>query len=250
MSTIPLTKTLSLPIGYDIFGNIIRNGLDLVDKSLFICDVIDDVAQVILIMRPRRFGKTTNLSMLHYYFAEDAYGKSTEGLFEGMQILETGERYLKHYRKYPVIFVSFKDVKDHSYENTYAGLAKLMSQLYTEHQYVLDSPNLGSHQKKLFQSILDREATEDVLKAALRDLTEYLFRVHKVNPWLLIDEYDTPIQSAYLHGYYDEVMSLMHGMLGSVLKSNPYLHKSVITGENILNLSIMDNVRFNRTYSW
>jgi hypothetical protein len=243
-------NTLRLPIGYDIFGNIIRNDLDLVDKSLFIRDVIDDIAQVILITRPRRFGKTTNLSMLQYYFAEEAYGESTEGLFKGMQILEAGEKYLKHYRKYPVIFVSFKDVKDHCYENTLAGLRELMAQVYSEHRFLLDSEHLRHEEKIQFEEILNRKASEDTLKSSLRNLTTYLSKVTSVKPWLLIDEYDTPIHSAYLHGYYDEVMGIMRGMLGSVLKSNPYLHKSVITGIlRVAKESLFSGVNNLRVYS-
>lgn len=243
-------QTFRLPIGYDIFGEIIRNNMNVIDKSLLIRDIIDDLSQVIVITRPRRFGKTTNLSMLHYYFAKEAYGESTEGLFKGMQIMNAEERYLKYHRQYPVIFVSFKDVKDHRYENTYAAFCGLMSQLYTEHQYVLDSPNLGSHQKKSFQRILDKEATEDEMRTALRDLTEYLFRVNKIKPWLFIDEYDTPIQSAYLHGYYEDVISLMRSMLSSVLKSNPYLHRSVITGIlRIAKESLFSGINNLRVYS-
>jgi hypothetical protein len=243
-------QDLRLPIGYDIFGEIVRNDLNIIDKSLFIRDVIDDFAKAIVITRPRRFGKTTNLSMLHYFFAAEAYGESTEGLFEGMQILNAGEKYLAHYRKYPVIFISFKDVKDHRYENTFASLRELIAQVYSEHRFLLSSEHLDPDEKIFFKNILSRTANEETIKSSLRNLTAYLHRATSIKPWLFIDEYDTPIQSVYLHGYYDEVISLMRSLLGSVLKSNPYLHKSVITGIlRIAKESLFSGVNNLRVYS-
>src|SRR5437868_2900020 len=107
---------LNLPIGADQFGKIIRKKLDVVDKSLFIQEVIDDPSEVILITRPRRFGKTLNLSMLQHFFAKEVGGKSTEDLFDGLQIMQAGEGYLHHHRKYPVIFISFKEVKNDNFK--------------------------------------------------------------------------------------------------------------------------------------
>jgi hypothetical protein len=221
---------LRLPIGYDNFAEIIRHKLDIVDKSLFIRDVIDDTAKVIVITRPRRFGKSLNLSMLHYYFAESAYGESTEGVFKGMKIMEEGEVYLQHYRQYPVIFVSFKDIKAATFEEAYASLCGLMSRLYQEYEFLLDSPELNVHNKKEFESIINKEASKETVMSSLRDLSGYLYKATSVKPWLLIDEYDTPIQSAYLYKYYDDMIGLMKVFFGSALKTNPYLEKSVITG--------------------
>jgi hypothetical protein len=221
---------LRLPIGYDNFAKVIRHNLDIVDKSLFIRDVIDDAAEVIVITRPRRFGKSLNLSMLHYYLAEKAYGELTEGVFEGMKILEAEEKYLQHYRKYPVISVSFKDIKARTFEQAYASLCGLIRQEYSEHRFLLNSEHLNLDEKKKFESILYEEATEDTIHKSLRNLTEYLYKATSVKPWLLIDEYDTPIQSAYICKYYDEMIGLMKNLFGSALKSNPYLEKSVITG--------------------
>jgi hypothetical protein len=221
---------LRLPIGYDNFADIIRHHLDIVDKSLFIRDVLDDTAKVIVITRPRRFGKTLNLSMLQYYFADRAYGESTEGVFKGMKILETGEKYLQHYRKYPVIFVSFKDIKGRTFEETYASLSGLMSRLYGEHRFVFEGDYLNDEEKQKFKDILYRTASQETIKSSLLDLSGYLHKATSVKPWLLIDEYDTPIQSAYLNQHYDGMIGLMKGLLGAALKSNPYLEKSVITG--------------------
>jgi hypothetical protein len=221
---------LRLPIGYDNFAKIIRNNLDIVDKSLFIRDVIDDTAEVIVITRPRRFGKSLNLSMLQYYFAQNAYGESTEGVFEGMKIMSSEEKYLRHYRKYPVILVSFKDIKATTFAQAYARLCGLMSRLYGEHRFVFEGHYLNSEEKKKFKNILDETASQETIESSLLDLSSYLYKATSVKPWLLIDEYDTPIQSAYLYKHYNEMVALMKGMFGSALKSNPYLEKSVITG--------------------
>src|SRR5690348_4901705 len=103
---------MDLPIGYDHFGKIRQKNLDFVDKSLFIQEMLDDkVTEVSVITRPRRFGKTFNLSMLHHFLAPEVNGESTQGLFEGLKIAELGEPYMQHHGKYPVIFISFKDIK-------------------------------------------------------------------------------------------------------------------------------------------
>jgi hypothetical protein len=221
---------LRLPIGYDNFAKVIRNNFDIVDKSLFIRDVIDDTAEVIVITRPRRFGKSLNLSMLQYYFAENAYGESTEGVFEGLKIMKEGRAYLQHYRKYPVIFVSFKDIKARTFEEAYARLSGVMSRLYGQYRFLFEGDYLNDEEKMKFENILYQTASQGTIESSLLDLSGYLYKATSVKPWLLIDEYDTPIQSAYLCKYYDDMIGLMKGLFGSALKSNPYLEKSVITG--------------------
>jgi hypothetical protein len=222
---------MRLPIGYDIFRDLIDHKLDFVDKSLFIKEVIDDDSTaVVVVTRPRRFGKTLNLSMLHHYLASETYGRSTAGLFDGLKIMQAGERYTQYQGQCPVIFMTLKDVKDHHYPTAYAGLCKLMSRLYSEHYYLLSSSALLPHQKKVFESILEERATESSIHTSLLDLTKALFSHHGVKPWLLIDEYDSPIQASYVHGYYEEMISLMRNLFSNALKSNPYLYKAVITG--------------------
>ncbi len=105
---------MQLPLGYDDFKKIRDKQLDWVDKSLFIQEILDDKAtEVTVITRPRRFGKTLNLSMLHYFLAAEAYGQSTQGLFAGLKIAALGDKYMQHQGRYPVIFITFKEVKDH-----------------------------------------------------------------------------------------------------------------------------------------
>lgn len=222
---------MDLPIGYDNFRKIIENKLDFVDKSLFIKEIFDDLTtQVIVITRPRRFGKTLNLSMLHHFLASEAYGRSTEGLFNNLKITRAGDGYMQHHRKYPVIFVSFKDVKDHDYQETYQRLGKLLSRVYLEHGYLLSSPKLMPSQKIIFESILEERATSSSVQSSLLDLAQALYQHHGIEPWLLIDEYDTPLQSSYVHGYYQKMVDLFRGLFGTVLKTNPYLNRAVITG--------------------
>ena len=224
------SKPFALPVGYDNFGAIRERGYYYVDKSLLVRDILDDSSQAILITRPRRFGKSLNLSMLQYYFASVVYGRETKKLFDGLKILQAGEEYTRHQGKYPVIFLTFKDLGDHTFENAYAAFAHLMSNAYGQFDYLLDNPKLKDYQKETFNAILNETASEEKLKTALRDLMGYLFLHHNEQVWLLIDEYDTPIQSAYIHNYYEPMVSFMRHVLGSALKTNPYLNRAVLTG--------------------
>ncbi|MBS0349602.1 MAG: AAA family ATPase [Proteobacteria bacterium] len=222
---------MNLPVGYDNFGKVIENKLDFVDKSLFIKEVIDDIStEVAVIVRPRRFGKTLNLSMLHHFLSAEIDGKPTQPLFDGLKILSAGEKYQQHQGRYPVIFVTLKDVKDQDYSVTYRNFCRLMSHVYLQHQSVLSSPKLSSHQKRVYESILEEKGSVTDMQSSLFNLTHVLYLHHGIKPWLLIDEYDTPIQVGYVRGYYNEIIGLMRSLLGQSLKSNPYLHRSVITG--------------------
>lgn len=220
---------MKLPIGYSDFRTIIEKKFNFVDKSLLIKEIIEDIAQVILITRPRRFGKTLNLTMLQYFFAAEAYGVSTQGLFENLKIASE-KNIMERQGQYPVIFLSFKDVKDGCYETAYANLCKCMSSLYGEYRILLDSTALPDDEKEIFKSILKQQATPANISSALIDLSKYLFRHYQVKPIILIDEYDTPIQSGYLHGYYNEIVEFMRNFFGAALKDNPYLEKAVLTG--------------------
>lgn len=222
---------MNLPIGYDDFREIIDNKLSIVDKSLFIKDILENASKVILITRPRRFGKTLNLSMLRYFLAPEVYGESTQGLFNGLYIQNEIELCKEHQGHYPAVFISFKDIKDHSFEVASKRLAKLMSEVYSEYRYLLSSDKLYEEDKKYFRTVLAEEFTNHAdLESSLKNLTRYLHQHHSVKPWLLIDEYDTPIQSAYLNGYYEEMIGMMRGLFGAALKTNPYLFKAVLTG--------------------
>jgi hypothetical protein len=223
--------TIKLPIGYDNFRDIIDRKLSFVDKSLFIKDFLDDdVTQVSLITRPRRFGKTLNLSMLHHFFTSQVRGLPTKELFTGLKIMQQGPEYLQHQGKYPVVALSFKDVKDGGFQSAYANLCNLLSRTYEEHLLLLDSHKLTSRQKINFEAVYNREADESQIKSSLLDLTDCLYQHYGKQAILLLDEYDTPIHSGYTHGYYDKIVEVIRHLFSAALKSNPYLYRAMLTG--------------------
>lgn len=224
-----MTKKILLPLGIDDFQELRNQNYYFVDKSLFIRDVIDDGAKIILIPRPRRFGKTLNLSMLYYYFAHNP-DENYRALFEDLAIAQLGTQYTAHQNRYPVIFFTLKDIKDLKFEQAYQGIAWLMADLYKKHRYLLESEHLESEEKNFFQQIMVRKADETTLRNSLQELIRYLHRHHGVKPILLLDEYDSPIHTAYSSGYYDEMVRFMQVFLGGALKGNVDLHKAVITG--------------------
>src|ERR1700722_16226346 len=221
-----------LPVGAEDFKRVVEGGLNFVDKSLLIKDLFDDLAtDKFVFTRPRRFGKTFNLSMLHYFLAKEIDGQPTQGLFNNLKIAAYGDRYMCHQGQYPVISVSFKDVQASDYEAAKADFAKLFSKLYFEYQEnILSSAKLTEEHKNNFLKIVRKQADESDLKSALQDLTYYLYLHYGTRVWLLIDEYDTPIQTAYAKKYYNEMIVFMRGILGTALKTNRYLEKAVITG--------------------
>jgi len=223
---------MALPIGYDNFSSIIEKKLDFIDKTLFIKELLDnEKTQVAVIIRPRRFGKTLNLSMLHHFLAPEVYGTKTAGFFDDFKISKAGDAYMQHQGKYPVVSITFKSLQDKSFTAAYNAFCYLISDLYREHRYLLDSDKLYEEEKETYREILRGNiANKAISKNSLQQLCRYLYQHHGVKPWLLIDEYDSPIQAAYINGYYDEMIAFMRGMLGEALKNNAYLNRAVITG--------------------
>jgi Predicted AAA-ATPase/PD-(D/E)XK nuclease superfamily len=220
-----------LPVGYSQFPDLIRHRLDFVDKTLLIKEIFDNIGtQVSVITRPRRFGKTLNLSMLQCFLASEVQREPTQRLFDGLKISALGDEYMQYQGKYPVILISLKDVKGNDYQAAYAYLCCLLAEVYGAHRYLLSSAQLTSEEKQLFLAILERKASPASVGYSLRHLSNYLHRHTGVKSWILIDEYDTPIQSAYLNNYYSEMIALIRTLLGLALKDNPSLEKSVITG--------------------
>jgi hypothetical protein len=219
-------------IGIDDFGKVIERQLNFVDKSLFIKEVMDDSSiEATVITRPRRFGKTLNLSMLHHFLAPKVNQLQTKGMFDHLKIAKAGSTYMDQQGKYPVIFISFKSVHDSKFTDAYGQLRTLIQKTYREHSYLITSTKLREKEKKSYEAILDREVTDRaVLENSLQELSRFLHLHHGVKPWILIDEYDTPIQSAYFHGYYEEMIELMRGIFGSALKGNTDMHRAIVTG--------------------
>ena len=219
------------PIGGSDFAEMVDKRLDFVDKTLFIKEIFDNPGiKVTVITRPRRFGKTLNLSMLRCFLAAEVDGRTTQHLFKGLKIAELGDQYMQYQGKYPVIFISFKDVKDHDYESTYANLCCLIANVYNEHYYLLSSLQLTASEKKVFLLIAEGNASLANVRGSLANLSRYLYKHHGVKPWILIDEYDSPIQAGYLHGYYDSIIQVMRGLFGTAFKDNPFVEKVIITG--------------------
>jgi len=222
---------MSLIVGVDDFGKIIEKKLGFIDKSLFIKEIFDnEQIDVPVIVRPRRFGKTLNMSMLRHFLAAEVNGLKTQGIFDNLKIAQQGDDYMQHQGKYPVIFISFKTIKASHFDKVYPALANLISQTYSNHYELLSSDALHPHEKIVFDDILNQRANTENLMASLSNLTKYLHRHYGIKPWLLIDEYDTPIQAGYLNNYYREIIEVMRGLLGAALKGNEHIHRAVVTG--------------------
>jgi hypothetical protein len=189
---------------------------------------MDDGAQVILITRPRRFGKTLSLSMLYHFLQKQQ--PHDHNIFEGLNVAKDTEFCHEHQHQYPVIFVSFKDIKQSSYDQSYEKIAALMGNLYSEHRYLLEENFLYEDERARVLAILNQTATRAVVESAIKQLSGYLARKFGKPAIILIDEYDTPIQEAYLKGYYPQMIELMRGIFGEALKDNPHMSKTVITG--------------------
>lgn len=220
---------MQLPIGESDFELIIDNNFSFVDKSLFIRDIIQG-HQVTLITRPRRFGKTLNLSMLRYFFSAEVDGNPTKALFDNLAINKEVELCNKYQGKHPVVSFSFKDVKESTYSNAYASIFEIITETYDQHCYLTKSDQLSAEQKRNYQDVLNQTATKIKLKNSLKHLIQCLHAHYNTKVVVLIDEYDTSIQSGYLHGYYDEIIDFFRGFFGAGLKDNPYIFRGVLTG--------------------
>ena len=226
-------KQKTLQLGSDNFGEVITEKLGFVDKTLFIKETLDNRhIKVSIITRPRRFGKTFNLSMLHHFLASEVNGQVTKDLFAGLKITtEDNGAYMQHQGQYSVIFISFKDIESKTFTGLLDKLRLSINELYRTHEYLLKSTALESHHKDLFKEYLTDDLTEAKIGTALKNLSELIFKHHSGKKvYILIDEYDTPIQSGYMNHYYDQVIELIRDMFGRALKSNPYLDRAIITG--------------------
>lgn len=221
----------SIGIGGSNFRELIDKDLLFVDKTLFIKAVIEDESKVRLITRPRRWGKTLNLSMLHYFFAAEVYGQKTAGLFNNLLIAKQSENYIeKHQGKYPVIFLSLKDIKANSLKEALEGIYELVMRVFANHSYLDDSETLKAKTRQIYEIIGERSANTKQLQESLLILSEALYQHHQQKVYILIDEYDTPLNFARTQEYFDDMTLFMKNFLGAALKDNPYLEKGVLTG--------------------
>ena len=218
----------SIQIGTSDFKELIENNNYFVDKSLLIKEFIENGAKIILTPRPRRFGKTLNLSMLKYFF-DIRTKEETKDLFKGLKV-ENEKDIMKLQGEYPVIFITFKNHKHISYNNFEDGIKVLLSNLYKEHEYLLDSHKLSEFDKNEFKEIILTKASIARVSESISNLIGYMYKHYGKRVMLFIDEYDVPIQEAYLRGYYNEMIALIRNLLTSALKDNSYVEKSLITG--------------------
>ncbi|SFV61897.1 Conserved protein, with a weak D-galactarate dehydratase/altronate hydrolase domain [hydrothermal vent metagenome] len=215
-----------LPIGISNFKEIIKENYYYIDKTDFISEVINSGAKVILIPRPRRFGKTLNLSMLHYFFENRS---NNQELFYGLKIVQMA-KFREYLGKYPVIFLSFKDIKQKNFESSYEKLYSLIQQEFMRHFEEIDIDNLNFLDRLNYMNILEKKATQSSVEDSLALLSKLLFQKYNQQVVILIDEYDTPIHASYLHGYYSEFIEFIRNLLSGAFKDNNYLYKGVITG--------------------
>ena len=226
----------NLPIWMSDFSELVKNDFQLVDKSLFIKAVMNDSALAIVITRPSGFGRTVNLSMLKYFLSND---KQYNNLFEGLVILNDKEFCQKHQNHYPVIYLSFKNVGKESFQSSLNDIQKIVSELYTEHNYLLE--DLDEYETKNFMEIVGQTSDKTILRHSLEYLTEYLSNKFGQNPILLIDDYDIPFQEAYLGGYYEEMVSFMRSILGAAIKDNSFLKKAIVIGATRISAKSLDS---------
>ena len=213
-----------LAIGIDDFRKIIKEDCYYVDKTKFIEAVLEDASNVKLFTRPRRFGKTLNMSMLKYFF-DVRDSEENRKLFNGLGIEKS--RYINEQGKYPTILISLKSIKYETWEESLEQLKSLVSNLYNEFEYIREC--LNESEIELFNDIWFKKENGEYANS-LKNLTSFLYKYYKKEVILLIDEYDIPLITAHKYGYYDEIINFYKIFLGEALKTNQYLKMGVLTG--------------------
>lgn len=214
-----------LPIGISNFKEIIEDEYYYFDKTEFIENLFEEVSKIKLFTRPRRFGKTLNMSMIKYFFDIENRNENKK-LFENLKISEN--EYFEKQGTAPVISISFRNYDESSWGNGFEMIKNTISDLYDEFEFVKE--NLSVRKKEKYDSILFNRATEATWKLSLLDLTKYLYEYYGKKVVVLIDEYDQPIIDSYVKGYYQEAISFFKTFYGVVLKDNNYLEMGIMTG--------------------
>ena len=234
-----------IPIGVENFKEIINNNCYYVDKTKFIEEILNDGSKIKSFTRPRRFGKTLNMSTIKHFF-DIKNNEENRKLFNNLDIEKSV--YIKEQGQYPVIFVSMKGIKDITWEEAKSSLKILISKLYSEFKYLLD--DLDEFDLPRFKKYLLADIDFANLKNALEFLTRVLYEKHKKEVILLIDEYDSPLISAYEHNYYDEAINFFKVFYGEALKTNDYLKMGIITGIiRVIKAGIFSDLNNLRVYS-
>ncbi|WP_342265682.1 AAA family ATPase [Cardinium endosymbiont of Philonthus spinipes] len=222
-----------LPIGVSNFQELVKGNYLFCDKTAMIFDFLSKGDKVTLIARPRRWGKTLNMSMLQHFFSSEVSGVSTKGLFDNLAIskLEGGRYIDQHQGKYPVIMLSFKDVNADSFQGAYNAVYSLILRVYSSYAYLLKSDKINEIQLGQLHTILNKEANQQELEVSLELLSQCLYQHHGQKVYILIDEYDTPLNKAYGNSdYLDAMVAFMRNIFSAALKDNDYLERGVLTG--------------------
>ena len=216
-----------ISIGSQDFAFLREQNCFLIDKTGFIKSWWESGDAVTLITRPRRFGKTLNMSMLNCFFSLQYQNRGD--LFEGLSVWSDPE-YQKIQGTYPVIYLSFADVKQDCYADTVQKIRHIIGDTYRQHRYLLEAACFTDSEKQQFTKVMNCEMDDVTAQDALKNLSYYLHHYWKKRTILLLDEYDTPMQEAYVYGYWDEFTSFIRGLFNSAFKTNPYLERAVMTG--------------------
>ena len=216
----------TVAIGVQDFETIVTNNYFYIDKTDFIREWWENGDSVTLITRPRRFGKTLNMNMVEKFFSLEYAGRSD--LFENLNIWKE-EKYRKLQGTYPVIFMSFADVKETEFPSARKAICRNIKRLYNRHDFLLESDCLNEDEKDMYKKV-DPEMENYIASDSIRALADYLQRYYGKKPIILLDEYDTPMQEAYVYGYWEEMILFIRNLFNSTFKTNPYLERAIMTG--------------------
>ena len=222
-------------IGKQSFDDIRKKDCFYIDKTDFIKDWWESADDVTLITRPRRFGKTLNMDMLKCFFSNQYEGRKE--LFEGLDIWKDGE-YRELQGTYPVIFLSFADIKADNFKDTKNVLVSVINDAYKQHSYLLKSDKLTEAEKNMYEQLdnyannadINKKISNEIVCRAIKTLAGMLYKYYGKKVIIILDEYDTPMQEAYMNGYWDELVALTRSLFNSTFKTNPYLERGIMTG--------------------
>lgn len=224
-----------ISIGKQDFSSLRENNCFYIDKSDLIREWWDSQDEITLITRPRRFGKTLNMSMLNYFFSNLYTDK--KALFEDLSIWKE-EKYRNLQGIYPVIFISFASVKGNTYQDTRDGVIMAINEAYSEHRYLLEWKGLTEGERKCFEELdnyaknpgIKEPVANDTICNAVKNLSNCLYRYYKKKILIFLDEYDTPMQESYLYEYWKEFIAFIRNFFNATFKTNPYLERAMMTG--------------------
>ena len=225
----------ALPVGVENFEDLVKSEYYYVDKTMFIKEMLDLKGKVNLFTRPRRFGKTLNLSMLRYFFedtGDKVKNEQNKELFRGMKITNAGEKYTEQMGVYPVINLTLKSAKQEDFENAYYTMQVEIASEFDRHRSVIETGREKLTQKEYEQyiRIADEEADEKQVRGSLKLFSRCMYKITGKNTVILIDEYDVPLENAYFRGFYEKMVIFIRSLFESALKTNDYLQFAVITG--------------------